>query len=106
MQAVIEIPISPDMVELLPHELEHVIEQLDGVDLVALAAAGTDGVSEVDPRIFETARARAAGRAVIRELFGGTDPALSTAAKRVAHAVRLVRPAAAPPLSGAALMRR
>ena len=94
IQAVIEIPVSPDLPELLAHELEHVIEQVDGVDLLALAAAGVGGVFEVDPGVFETARARAAGRAVLRDLFGETDPALKRTVRRVGRALRIGRPVA------------
>ena len=106
VKAVVEIPVSPDMVELLPHELEHVIEQIEGVNLAGLAAAGAGGVLEVDPGIFETVRARSAGLAVMRELFGETDPAVASAARRVTRALRVIRPAAAPPITAAGLMRR
>jgi hypothetical protein len=106
MKAVVEIPVSPQMVELLPHELEHVIEQIEGVNLARLAGLGAAGVLEVDPGTFETMRARSAGLAVMRELFGETDPALASAARRVTRALRLIRPAAAPPSTAARLMRR
>jgi hypothetical protein len=106
MQAVIEIPISPDMVELLPHELEHVIEQLEGETSSRWRPPAPTWSAKSIRASSRPRGAQAASRAVIRELFGGTDPALSTAAKRVAHALRLVRPAAAPPRSGAGLMRR
>ena len=53
-------------VELIAHELEHVVEQIDGTDLPGLARQGVDGVI---PKMagYETARARAIGRAVARE---------------------------------------
>jgi hypothetical protein len=53
-------------VEYLAHELEHVLEQIDGVDLVRLKRQGVDGVEHVGGQ-DETARARSVGRAVARE---------------------------------------
>jgi hypothetical protein len=91
MRIVIEIPVAADYVELLPHELEHVIEQLEGVDLGALARAGGAGVIESDPGIFETARARAAGRAVVDEVYGAANPVISGASRQVARALRAIR---------------
>lgn len=58
-----------DQVELIAHELEHVIEQLDGVDLRARATLPATGVhSRDDNREFETIRAIRAGRAVSEEV--------------------------------------
>ena len=37
IRATIEVPSATDLTELLPHEFEHVIEQLEGLDLRALA---------------------------------------------------------------------
>ena len=79
MRATIEIPIAADVTELLPHELEHVIEQLEGVDLPGLAQRGEQGVVEVRRGIYETARAQAAGLQVVREVFAEVDPAVSAA---------------------------
>jgi hypothetical protein len=53
-------------VEYLAHELEHVLEQIEGVDLVRLKRQGVDGVEHVGGQ-DETARARSVGRAVARE---------------------------------------
>ena len=52
-----------DQVELIAHELEHVLEQLDEVDLAALAAVPTSGVRRCDcgKESFETVRAIRAG---------------------------------------------
>lgn len=91
LRIVIEIPVAADYIELLPHELEHVIEQLEGVDLRALARGGRPGVMEVEPGVFETARARAAGRAVVDEVFGAVDPGVSGASRHVARALRSIR---------------
>ena len=53
-------------VEYLAHELEHVLEQIDGTDRVRLARQHVDGVVNVGG-VYETARARWVGRAVARE---------------------------------------
>jgi hypothetical protein len=64
----IEIPLSSDFPELVAHELEHVVEQLEGLDLRRLAKASGSGVKEVDQGMFETVRARDAGRAAACEV--------------------------------------
>ena len=67
-----QIAIAPlnDIVELIAHEIEHVIEQLDEVDLVALAALPRTGVHETLglPGTYETARATRVGRKVTAEM--------------------------------------
>ena len=60
----IEIDPADDFVELLAHELEHVIEQLDGIDLQAKAALPDSGVRQCADRAFETERARRIGTVV------------------------------------------
>ena len=59
-----------DPVELIAHEMEHVIEQLDAVDLRTLATVPTSGVRGCDCRDqgFETIRAIRAGRAAAEEV--------------------------------------
>jgi hypothetical protein len=63
-----------DHVTLLAHEFEHILEQLDGVDLAAMAARPGTGVRELPhARGFETERAIAVGRQVAGEVLrGGT----------------------------------
>lgn len=51
--------------ELIAHEFEHIIEQLDGVDLRREAAGGR--AWEVAAGVFETRRASLAGAVVLRE---------------------------------------
>lgn len=66
-----EVEIGPlgDAVMLIAHEFEHIIEQLDGVDLWALAArAGTGVRSDPMSGHFETERATVIGRRVAREV--------------------------------------
>jgi hypothetical protein len=53
-------------VEYLAHELEHVLEQIEGVDLVRLKRQRVDGVEHAGGQ-HETARALWVGRAVARE---------------------------------------
>jgi hypothetical protein len=57
---------SPNAVELIAHEIEHVLEQLDGVDLEAQAGSGN--VWKREDGAFETRRAIEAGRRVAREV--------------------------------------
>jgi phage tail sheath protein FI len=55
--------------ELVAHEFEHVLEQLDGVDLPALAKRGRrTGVSVTSAWQFETERATVIGRQVAAEV--------------------------------------
>jgi hypothetical protein len=55
--------------ETLAHELEHIIEQLDGVDLQSLAKRADAGVHRTyDGDRYETERAVAMGRQVAQEL--------------------------------------
>ena len=62
-----------DAAEVIAHELEHILEQLDGVDLQAQAGNGV--VWEAGDGAFETRRAIEAGRRVAREITTGSDVA-------------------------------
>ena len=53
-------------VEAIAHELEHVLEHLDGTDLARLARQRVDGVVDLGGQ-DETARAQSIGRTVARE---------------------------------------
>lgn len=68
--AVIDIGSLQDTEELIAHEFEHVIEQLDGVDLAARAAMPHTGVIAMGPsaNMFETTRAKRVGLKVVSEL--------------------------------------
>jgi hypothetical protein len=66
IKAVVVIPAGLDFVELLAHELEHVVEQIEGVDLEALAR--TREASRNAGGVFETIRARDAGLAAADEV--------------------------------------
>jgi hypothetical protein len=66
---------TPDAVERIAHEVEHIIEQLDGVDLEAQVGSGN--VWRREDGAFETRRATEAGRRVAREVTtrtGGAEP--------------------------------
>jgi hypothetical protein len=65
LHASVRISFGQDYRELIAHEFEHVIEQLDGVDLQAEADRGRAWL--VDARVFETRRASDAGQRVRRE---------------------------------------
>ena len=55
--------------EDVAHELEHVLEQVDGVDLAGLLANRVHGVrTDAQRRVLETARAAAIGRLVAYEV--------------------------------------
>jgi hypothetical protein len=68
--ALVDIGRHQELAELIAHELEHVIEQLDGIDLAARAALPHTGVTAVGSRAgaFETTRAKRAGLKVVSEL--------------------------------------
>ncbi len=59
------------MPELVAHEIEHILEQLDGVDLKTQAGSGA--VWKSDDGAFETRRAIEAGKRVAREIRMGAD---------------------------------
>ena len=58
---------SSDHAEMLAHEFEHILEQIEGLNLPALSRVKGSGVREVEYSIFETERAQAAGEAVAAE---------------------------------------
>jgi len=68
--AEIEVPPLDDDVELVAHEIEHVVEQLDDIDLASKAARAGTGVQALtkQPATFETTRALTIGRRVAEEV--------------------------------------
>jgi hypothetical protein len=70
LTAVVDIEPFQDTQELIAHEFEHIIEQLDGVDLAARAALPYTGVTALDHNatIYETTRARRMGLKVVSEI--------------------------------------
>jgi hypothetical protein len=73
LAAEIQINSADDEVELLSHELEHVIEQLDQIDLRSKAAQSGSGVHKMvlDTALFETTRATRTGLRAALEMRGG-----------------------------------
>lgn len=65
--AFITIHTVTDKAELIAHEVEHVLEQVDGVSLAKLAASSHDAWST--GQAFETKRALTAGRRVASEML-------------------------------------
>jgi hypothetical protein len=100
---VVELPCVVDLTELLPHELEHVLEQVEGLDLPALAKDGSSGVQELSRGVYETdARPE---RGVRGDTGGvrGDRPAFSAAMRGVKRAFKPCfrrGVAATPPRSG------
>ena len=90
LDVLVEIPILGDYAELLPHEFEHVLEQIAGMDLPALARAGTPGIFRLRDGAYETARAMAAGLAAAAEVRGDTDQAVAAAARGVARVTQAI----------------
>lgn len=81
-----ELKITPgntsDIVELVAHELEHILEQLDGVNLAQLSQVQGNGVRAVagagaSAGRFETERATWVGQAVAREYRANAREALA-----------------------------
>ena len=66
--------LDPAVIEYLAHEVEHVLEQLDGVDLARATASHVHGVSAMGrPPAFETRRAIVIGRLVASEVSAYRD---------------------------------
>ena len=86
IDADIEIRSALDLTELLAHEFEHVLEQVEGVDLKALA--GQRKARKLDDGAFETARAISVGRRVAREVVNNTPDRMLTAGASVWRSLR------------------
>ena len=73
-QVTISIVTGPRTIELIAHEFEHVIEQIDGIDLRHKATQRASGVRTCDcghVAMYETDRAIAAGLQVARQVTDG-----------------------------------
>jgi hypothetical protein len=65
---------DPRGAEYLAHEIEHILEQADDVDLPLAVAGGVHGAHLVSkPDMFETRRAIAVGKTVAREVASAED---------------------------------
>lgn len=69
--ASIEVMTVGDPEELIAHEIEHVIEQLDEIDLASRSVMSASGVSLVNDESYETTRAKRVGLAVAAEVRRG-----------------------------------
>jgi hypothetical protein len=68
VQAIVQIAPSARTVELIAHEIEHIIEQLDGIDLRFKSRLRSSGVRRTwDFDAYETTRAIVTGQRVARE---------------------------------------
>jgi hypothetical protein len=72
--ATVELFPPGDEIELIAHEFEHVIEQIDGIDLAAQASLPDTGVHAVvtEGLLFETIRAARTGVRVAQEVRTAT----------------------------------
>jgi hypothetical protein len=73
-QVTISIVAGPRTIELIAHEFEHVIEQIDGIDLRHKATLRASGVRTCEcghVAMYETDRAIAAGLQVARQVSDG-----------------------------------
>ena len=71
LHAVVTVPFGDRRAELIAHELEHVLEQLDGVNLSSLSQVESSGVRECNcekNETYETTRAIKAGLRVAEEV--------------------------------------
>ncbi len=70
VEAAVQISHSRGVGELIAHEIEHILEQLDGVDLRVKSRLRGSGVRRVpDLEAYETTRAIVTGQRVAREAF-------------------------------------
>ena len=82
--AAIEVPICRDAPELIVHEMEHVLEQMDGLDLAALSRVRKADVRQGADGAFETGRALRAGERAVAELqaTSGEDAVVRSPGRR------------------------
>jgi hypothetical protein len=61
-------PAARAIAEIVGHEFEHILEQMEGLNLRMLSRVRGSGVRESAFEVYETARAQRAGRIVAAEL--------------------------------------
>ncbi|MCM3879984.1 MAG: hypothetical protein ND807_07745 [Vicinamibacterales bacterium] len=70
LHADVHLPMSGSlMAQIVGHEFEHIVEQIDGLDLRLLARIRGTGVYQSSFDVFESVRAQNAGRIVEKEMF-------------------------------------
>ena len=70
----IDLYLSTNYAPILAHEFEHVIEQIDRIDVPGLARERREA-HEIEPGVYETDRADSVEAVVEREMFGRRRPA-------------------------------
>jgi hypothetical protein len=78
VMARIAVPDKHELTELIPHEIEHVLEHIEGVDLRRNLVTGGHGVYEAGDGRLESARAISAGRKVRAEMAEVAESQLVT----------------------------
>lgn len=71
----VHLPPGRAVIELVAHEFEHVIEQVEGLNLRVLARTRGSGVREIERELFESDRATKAGHVVADEASRPRTPA-------------------------------
>jgi hypothetical protein len=100
LRADVTLVFAENYVELLGHEFEHVLEQIDGVNLRADAARGHARV--LPDGAYETRRATEAGRQVLREY----EAPVPRVRRPVAFGWRCIPPGGVPPSPAPAMLGR
>jgi hypothetical protein len=77
VDAVVRLPSTSHATELIAHELEHVLEYLEGVNYQAVSRRHSHEVWRISDGRFETARAIDAGRQVAAEMARSRSARLS-----------------------------
>jgi hypothetical protein len=70
IRADVHLPPGRWLTELVAHEFEHLLEQIEGLNLRVLSRTRGSGVREIERELFETDRAIRAGRVVEAEASG------------------------------------
>ena len=94
--ALVELHRPVNVVEHVAHEFEHVIEQIEGVNLRRLSVRKARGVFESSVNTFETRRAVEAGRRVAREFRAALARAVAVPTRFGRLTARLTVPASLP----------
>ncbi len=92
---------AEDVVDVIAHELEHVCEQIEGIDVRALAHQRGSGVSDVGGH-YETKRAVMAGHQVAEEALGVNADAVRLASASESAAASAISNASATASDGRA----
>jgi hypothetical protein len=64
----VHVPPGSTLPELIAHEFEHILEQMEHLDLRVLARVRGSGVRRLEFDLFETDRAQQAGKVVLAEV--------------------------------------